>query len=174
MAGVSGPERRYRYVGPAELTALVRPEAAGRVVRSAADLDDWLAQCARAERAEPFTYVVGTDGRLRLAARRSEHVVCAGGRDVLAAGEVRFEHGSGCWTAVEISNQSTGYCPDLDSWPAVARALDGAGVGHPGGFTHAVVFRRCEQCGERAIVREGDFVCVFCGGDLPARWNVAP
>ncbi|MEU8986036.1 hypothetical protein AB0C98_05970 [Streptomyces sp. NPDC048558] len=176
MAGVRTPEpeRSYGYVGPAELYATVRPDSEGRVVRSAADLGAWLTACSPAERAEPFTYVVGTDGWLRLAARRSEHVACAGGRDVLAAGEMLFEPGAGCRTAVEISNQSTGYCPDLDSWTALARALDRAGVGHPGGFTHAVVFRRCEECGERAIVREDDFVCVFCGGNLPEQWNLAP
>jgi RNA polymerase subunit RPABC4/transcription elongation factor Spt4 len=37
-----------------------------------------------------------------------------------------------------------------------------------------VVFRRCEECGERAIVREDDFLCVFCGGNLPEQWNLAP
>lgn len=174
MAELTSPERRYRYVGPAELSAAVRPDAEGRLVRSAADLGAWLAECAWDERAEPFTYVVGADGWLRLAPRRSEHVACAGGRDVLAAGEIRFERVSGRWRAVAVSNQSTGYCPDLDSWPAVARALDRAGVAHPGRFTHEVVFRRCERCAECAIVREGDFVCVFCGSDLPARWNVAP
>lgn len=174
MAELTAPERRYTYVGPAELSAAIRPDAEGRVVRSAADLGAWLAACARSEREEPFTYVVGTDGRLRLAARRSEHVACAGGGDVMAAGQMRFERASGCWSAVEVSNQSTGYCPDLGSWSAVARALGLAGVEHPGRFTHEVVFRRCEECGECAIVREGDFVCVFCGSDLPARWNIAP
>lgn len=168
------PERRYRCVGPPELMIAVRRDAEGRVVRSPADVGAWLAECARADRAEPFTYVVGTDGRLRLAPRRSEHVACAGGRDVLAAGEMRFEQAGDRWSAVEVSNQSTGYCPDLDSWHAVARALDRTGVAHPGRFTHEVVFRRCEECGKCAIVREGDFVCVFCGSDLPSRWNVAP
>ena len=56
----------------------------------------------------------------------------------------------------------------------VGRALDRAGVEHPGGFTHEVVFRRCEGCGERSIVREEDFVCVFCGGELPLDWNAGP
>jgi hypothetical protein len=42
----------------------------------------------------------------------------------------------------------------------------------PSGFTHEVVFRRCPDCQERNIVREDDFVCVFCGSDLPAAWNV--
>lgn len=35
-------------------------------------------------------------------------------------------------------------------------------MGHPGRLTHEVV----------SVAREGDFVCVFCGSDLPAEWNV--
>ncbi|OSP28976.1 MULTISPECIES: hypothetical protein [unclassified Streptomyces] len=42
----------------------------------------------------------------------------------------------------------------------------------PSGFTHEVVFRRCPDCQEHNIVREDDFVCAFCGSDLPAAWNV--
>ncbi|WP_086672823.1 hypothetical protein, partial [Streptomyces albovinaceus] len=62
---------------------------------------------------------------------------------------------------------STGYCPDVVSWPAVARALDAIELVRPSGFTHPVVFRRCPGCQEHNIVREDDFVCVFCGSDLP-------
>ncbi|MEU9918636.1 hypothetical protein [Streptomyces sp. NPDC051001] len=162
----------HRYVGPAEIRALVRPGAKGRAIESPADLAAWVAERAEAEAREPYTFVVDLDGRLRLAPRRSEHVACAGGGCVLAAGEMAFSRASGPWTAHEISNQSTGYCPDLTSWDAVARALESAGVGHPGRFTHEVVFRRCEGCRECSVVREDDFVCVFCGSDLPLEWNV--
>jgi len=160
-------------VGPAALRAAVRPNTGGRVVRSADDLDAWASERGRAEFAEPFTFVIGPDGLLRLAPRRSEHVACAGGGEVLAAGEMELSREAGHWTVPEVSNQSTGYCPDLDSWHAVADALDRAGIGRPDGFTREVVFRRCERCQECAIVREEDFVCVFCGSDLPARWNVS-
>ena len=95
MAGVSADGWRHGYVGPAELLGTVRPTAEGRVVRSAGDLDGWLAGRAEAELAEPFTYVVGLDGLLRLAPRRSEHVACAGGADVLGAGEMGFERAAG-------------------------------------------------------------------------------
>ncbi|MFE9635342.1 hypothetical protein [Streptomyces sp. NPDC006463] len=112
---------------------------------------------------------------LRLAPRRSEHVACAGGDPVLAAGEICFIARPGeepAWEADEVSNLSTGYCPDLASWRAVAEALDRAGIGRPEGFTHAVVFRRCTACGECNVVRDAWFVCVFCDADLPAEWNV--
>ncbi|MGW7278393.1 hypothetical protein ACWGIV_08810 [Streptomyces sp. NPDC054844] len=45
-----------------------------------------------AEAAEPFTYVVGHDGLPRPAPRRGEHVACAGGPDVLGAGEITLGH----------------------------------------------------------------------------------
>lgn len=164
----------YRYVGPAELRALVRPEGEGRLIRSAEDLDVWVSGRPAAEVSEPVTFVVDGAGVLRLAPRRSEHVVCAGGGPVLSAGEMTFGRESGRWVVREVSNQSTGYCPDTCSWPAVADALDAAGVGHPGGFTHEVVFRGCPACGELNIVRDEYFVCVFCDGPLPAGWNVDP
>ncbi|KOG29047.1 hypothetical protein [Streptomyces resistomycificus] len=170
---MSTPARRYPYVGPPELRAAAGPHTAARVLRDTADLDVWLSGRGAAESGEPFTFVVAPDGLLRLAPRRSEHVACAGGGEVLAAGEMGFDRAFGRWTVREVTNQSTGYCPDLGSWHAVARALDGLGVEHPGGFTHEVVFRRCERCHECSVVREGDFVCVFCGSDLPSAWNIA-
>ncbi|MGW3914329.1 hypothetical protein ACWEBX_22805 [Streptomyces sp. NPDC005070] len=166
--------RRYRYVGPVELKAAVRPGCSGVRISSAADFDRWIAERSTTELTEPFTFVVGTDGALRLAPRRSEHVACAGGDMVLSAGEIGFAREADRWAVSEVSNQSTGYCPDINTWPAVARALDDVELGRPSGFTHEVVFRRCPDCQEVNIVREEDFVCVFCGSDLPAAWNVDP
>ena len=163
---------RFRYVGPAELKAAVVPGTRGVRIRAAADFGRWVGERSAAELAEPFTFVVDVDGWLLLAPRRSEHVACAGGEPVLAAGEVGFTREAGRWVVAEVSNQSTGYCPDISCWDAVARAFDRAGLGPPDGFTHAVLFRRCPGCGELNIVRDNDFVCVFCGGDLPAEWNV--
>ena len=59
-------------------------------VTSAHILPRWLAGRPAGELSEPFTFVVGLDGELRLAPRRSEHVDCAAGQQVLAAGEVLF------------------------------------------------------------------------------------
>ncbi|MFJ7911387.1 hypothetical protein [Kitasatospora sp. NPDC096204] len=163
----------YRYVGPAELKELVRAGGEGRSMRSSVDFGAWVSALTPDELAEPFTFVVDASGVLRLAPRRSEHVVCAGGEEVLSAGELSFREESGRWAVEEVSNQSTGYCPDVISWPVVAEALERIGVYHPSGFTHEVVFRRCRSCRELNIVREEDFVCVFCGEDLPLEWNVA-
>ncbi|MEG8277530.1 hypothetical protein [Streptomyces sp. AHA2] len=74
----------------------------------------------------------------------------------------------------EVSNQSTGYCPNATSWAAVARNLDEVGLERPSSFSHEVVFRPCLDRQEHDIVREDDFICVFCGSDLPQTWNVDP
>ncbi|MFJ2960640.1 hypothetical protein [Streptomyces sp. NPDC087270] len=165
------PWRSYRYVGPAELVPAER-SAAGRRIADAETFDDWASAQTATERVQPFTFVVDVHGVLCLAPRRSEHVVCAGGGDVLSAGEVTFARVGNRWGAVEVTNQSTGYCPDVSSWPAVAAALDQVGLDRPPGFTHEVVFRRCEACRRLNIVREGDFFCVFCEHVLPQDWNV--
>jgi hypothetical protein len=162
--------RVYRYVGPASVLAAVRAGGEGRRIGSPADLAAWLAASGD-EAGEPRTFVVDVAGFLRLAPRRSEHVACAGGAEVLGAGEIAFGRAGERWAVAGISNQSTGYCPDPDSWPAVAAALDRAGVAHPGEFTDPVVFRRCPACGERNLVKDGDFVCAVCGGELPPGWN---
>ena len=162
--------KRYHYVGPDMLR-----EHAVTVDGAAFDapivLFGWLARRDHSEVIEPFTFVVGTDGQLRLAPRRSEHVVLAGGQAVLAAGEMTFVPAPSGWRVDEVTNQSTGYCPDPDSWPAVGAALDRLGVSHPGDFTDKVIFRRCPACGERNIVRESDYTCALCGSALPAMWN---
>ena len=166
--------RTYRYVGPPEVRARAAGQPAGAIVTSAADVLAWVkASGLAAGRGEaiPATFVVDAEGRLRVADRHSEHVACAGGGDVLSAGEMFFAI-DGCDVRVEaVSNHSTGYCPEPESWPAVEHALDRAGIVHPGGFTSVCVFRRCEACGERNIVKDGWFHCDVCGAKLPEEWN---
>jgi hypothetical protein len=157
---------RYAYVGPEELRAAVLPAAEGQRIGSRADFERWVSS---RDLAEPFTFVVGVDGVLRLAPRRSEHVACAGGGEVLSAGEIGFGRSGDGWYVREVTNQSTGYCPDADSWPAVAAALEQAELAAPAGFTAALVFRWCPRCGELNVVRDGDFTCVMCEGELPLR-----
>jgi hypothetical protein len=145
----------------------------GRLIRTREEFDDWVGTVDARELAEPFTYVVDVAGVLRLAPRRSEHVACAAGGAVLAAGEIAFACAAG-WTVSEVSNQSTGYCPDRSCWSAVASALDRAGLDRPDGFTAEFVFRRCPSCFYLNVVKDEDFVCCLCGEDLPEVWNVDP
>ncbi|MEU5943737.1 hypothetical protein ABZ807_32335 [Micromonospora sp. NPDC047548] len=170
---VTGHQRPYRCIGPADVLAAASREDGGCRIDSAGDLVEWLATLSPAERAEPHTFVVGVAGGLRLAPRRSEHVACSGGRPVLSAGEITFAGQDTGWTVIEVSNQSTGYCPEPSSWPFVAAACERAGLRHPGGFTTAFEFRRCSVCDLLAIVKDDDFTCAACGGELPTAWNAS-
>ncbi|MEU0272792.1 hypothetical protein [Streptomyces sp. NPDC006307] len=161
----SGP-RLYGYVGDPEIRAAVRPGTEGRVIRTPADFTAWASEQTPDDLAEPFTYVIDAGGLLRLAPRRSEHVACAARGWIFGAGEVAFARAGDGWTVTSLTNQSTGYCPDPDSWPAVSDALSYTGLGHPDGFTHEFVFRHCGGCEQLNVVRDGFFVCVFCGADL--------
>ncbi|WP_243712972.1 hypothetical protein [Actinomadura sp. 6K520] len=166
-----GP-REYNYVGPADIFDQVEQGHRGYAITSHGDLAAWLTQQTAQPLHEPFTYVIDLAGTLRLAPQRSEHVACAGRDSVLGAGEITFAEDHGTWAVTEISNQSTGYCPDPSSWPAVAAALDRAGIDHPAEFTHPIVFRRCHQCRQRNIVKDDHYVCAVCGNALPTTWNM--
>ena len=171
MTGRAG--RRYAYVGRDDLAEAAAARS-GTEIRSTEDLARWLAAHAgeREGAAIPATFVVALDGFLRLASRRSEHVACAAGQPVLSAGEIFFAPGPP-GRAVAVSNQSTGYCPEPESWPAVAEAFERAGLQHPGQFTNAFIFRRCAACGQRNLVKEAVFTCAVCNADLPRDWNFA-
>src|SRR5688572_31955598 len=160
--------RRYAYVGPEAIrkTALAASSAGGTEIRAARDLEPFATGA-------PWTFVVGVDGILRVADRRSEHVACAHGGEVLSAGELTAIRTGSLCRITDVSNQSTGYCPEPESWPAVADALDRAGLRHPGEFSLAIAFRRCPGCGSTNIVKDDWFQCAVCGGDLPREWNFA-
>ena len=118
------------------------------------------------------TFVVLSDG-LWVADRHSEHVACARGGPVHSAGEMTFEvdpRGRSV-DVVHVTNQSTGFCPEPESWPSVAAALDAAGIAHPAGFSAEMTFRRCPKCGAMNIVKDEWFECALCGGELPSAWN---
>ena len=163
--------RQYQYVGPADIRdSALASSPAGIPIRSAADLTAWIA--SRSPDTEPdgsliATFTVDVSGTLLLAPRRSEHVACAGGGPVLSAGEITFFDGD----VFEITNQSTGFCPEPESWSTVAAALDAIPVDRPDDFTTRVVFRLCPACNERNVVKDGWFVCDLCGADLPDNWN---
>jgi hypothetical protein len=167
-------KKLYDYVGPAAIKARIAGLPAGTRISSAADLLAWLRRTGQQPGPEglvPATFVINEQGDLLVADRRSEHVACAGGGPVLSAGEMFFRVDGESIEVAEVSNQSTGFCPEPESWPAVAAALDRIGLPHPGRFTTEVVFRRCEECGERNVVKDGWFVCGVCGTELPERWN---
>lgn len=159
------PEHRhYSYVGHTGTRITSHGDLRAWLKRSRADADDRGVIIA--------TFVIAVDGTLVIAHRHFEHVKCAGAAPVLSAGEMSFADGA----VVAVSNQSTGYCPEPESWPAVAEALDRAGIEHPGCFTTPILFRRCPNptCGQRNIVKDGDFRCGVCEAELPQTWNFEP
>ena len=160
------PFPRYSYVGPADLLDARSTAYEGAPIRALHDLAAWREGRSKGELDEPFTFVVDLQGQLRLAPRRSEHVACADGEDVLAAGEIRLGDRASGWRVEEVSNHSTGYCPGPESWPAVAAALAQAGMTAPDCFTHVVIFRRCPSCGQINIVRDEHYICAVCDFEL--------
>ena len=165
--------RRYRYVGPAEIAARVQSDCGGEVIDSVEKLKDSLCSMGGYHSGESLTvtFVVGTDGILRIADRRSEHVACARGKVVLGAGEMTFGSIGDQPFVERVTNQSTGYCPEPESWATVAGSLDRIPVEHPDNFDPASVFRRCPSCSQINIVKDEWFVCGVCKFTLPASWN---
>ena len=137
--------KHYHYVGPEPIRSRSAGSPGGRRIDSMDDLMSWNAEFREggsAGNAVAARFVIDTEGRLRLADRRSEHVACAAGGPVLSAGEMFFT-AVGQVVVEEVTNLSTGYGPEPESWEAVGRALDLLGVEHPGRFTTEIVFRRC-------------------------------
>jgi hypothetical protein len=159
--------REFKYVGPSKVLADSRGAPMGTSIVSHATLVAWL-NTHGADDARWATYVVSVAGVLLIAPRRSEHVACAGGEPVLAAGEIRFDP---MGSILEVSNNSTGYCPREDCWEAVRSALEHAGLSTPDGLTSVMVFRRCTHCGERNIVKDDWYFCAMCNTALPTAWN---
>lgn len=164
--------RTYAYVGEIQIRDAAKRQPAGVRITSLAELRAWLASQSLTEFASGktriATFTIDLGSNLLLAPRRSEHVACASGGPVLSAGEVTFD---GNLAVNEISNQSTGFCPEPESWASVATAFDRIGIMHPGHFTTAIVFRLCPVCRERNIVKDSWFYCDLCGGKLPEAWN---
>lgn len=162
--------RIYRYVGPKDLLALAASDVARCQPRDGAELLAWLQEQGLAAHVT-LTYVVTLDGALRVSPRHAEHVACARGESVLAAGEIELELLQGRLHVRSVTNQSTGYCPEPGCVLQVASALTRVGLESPGELAHEFVFRRCESCDTIAIVKENDFECAACGADLPRGWN---
>ena len=161
----------YHYVGPEEIRTKVAPLKTGRTILSLDDLKSWLKKQEAANETIVATFVLDDKLELRLADRHSEHVACAEGRPVYSAGEIFFSCDSQFPEILEISNQSTGYCPDVTSWETLQGVLDSLGISHPGKFTLEVTFRLCPACGERNIVKDKWFFCALCNASLPLEWN---
>jgi hypothetical protein len=168
--------RHYHYVGSRDLLESL-PENSGRFSpKSAESINQWIIETKQPREMDGsvvLTFIIALDGKLWLNERRSEHVLCAAKQDVLSAGEITFAMDKTGLQRVEVTNQSTGYCPEPESWPAVASALDELSIQHPDGFTTAYIFRRCEECQSTNLVKDNWFYCAVCDAPLPQEWNFA-
>jgi len=162
----------YQFVGPGEIASRVSG-GGGMTVLSMAELVAALIKLGMDPDETSFTvtYVVNSVGHLVLADRRSEHVACASGQPVQSAGEMTFAHEGDDVIVESVTNQSTGYCPESESWDSVASALDSMTIKHPGGFNPAIVFRRCQACNQTNVVKDNWFYCQVCEAPLPMTWN---
>ena len=168
--------RQYRYVGPDEIRKRVTAEPHRTPVKSPGDLRAWLAAAEPNPRRRdyvPATFIVDLARQLWIADRRSEHVACAAGEDVLSAGELVFCQSGSVIEIIEATNQSTGFCPEPESWDVVATVLEETGIPHPNGFTTAFQFRRCDACGSTNLIKDEVFECSVCGAQLSRVWNYA-
>lgn len=164
----------YKYVGPPEIAASVANSPAGAPIRTPDDLRSWLsANREDLDRAGNImaTFIVDQVGLLRVAPRRTEHVACASGGPVKSAGQISFTVDG---RIDYISNQSTGFCPEPESWPAVASALQGVVTSLPPKFSAEFVFRRCASCDQILIIKDSWFVCDVCDAEVPPAWNFDP
>ena len=165
--------RSYSYVGPPEIAAAADMTAPRAKVSNADDVRAWVDESSQdldGNGSFTATFIVDIDRQLWIADRRSEHVACARGATVLSAGEITFTVSARDVDAVYLTNQSTGYCPEPESWSAVANSLDSAGIGHPNSFDVQCIFRRC-TCGQINIVKNSDYTCAVCDSQLAPKWN---
>ncbi|MCI0705007.1 MAG: hypothetical protein L0241_28440 [Planctomycetia bacterium] len=102
----------YHYVGSrtiAERSALV---AGGTPIMSPEDVVRWMKATglsANTSSEITVTFVVSEEETLLIADRHSEHVACAGGKPVLAAGELTFAL-AGNRVSVTRGSNHTGSC----------------------------------------------------------------
>ena len=162
--------RLYSYVGPKAIAERLSTASTGTPIGSIEDLLRW-AHPSRVASGSPCsitaTFVVDEFGMLRVADRSSEHFACAGGKEVQSAGEVTFHISKGNAEVTWVTNQSTGYCPEPESWPSVREALERAKIRAPFEFSQRMIFRRCDHCGSINIVKDSDFSCGVCSAALP-------
>lgn len=166
----------YHYVGSEQIKISVCDYPSGTIIDSLLGLKNWVTNSfnkkTNSSSVLVATFVIDVKQRLCLADRYSEHVACAGRQPVLSAGEMFFVWNKGALEISDITNQSTGYCPEIDSWHYVEAALNKIIVPYPAHFTVEFTFRRCCDCAQINIIKNDVFVCSVCNSILPEQWNL--
>ncbi len=169
----------YHYCGPKDIREATRTAPQGFRIDSPTAIEQWIRESEQRPEGGLViaTYVVDGNRAFRVADRHSEHVACAGGGPVLAAGEASFQRQKKEHIIVGLSNLSRGFCPEPDCVLAVVTALDRAHVSHPARLTEAYLFRRCQEVdcesgGEVQVVPLDGRWCKACGSPLPEQRNI--
>jgi hypothetical protein len=165
----------YSYIGPKEIRERVSLDIPGKIILSQRDVIDWIAstdQKIDKNNSVTATYVINDQYFLLISDRHDEHVACAGGKSVFSAGEITFEIIHDKVKISQITNQSTGYCPEPSSWPSVDKALSRTDLKYPAAFTSEFKFRRCLNCQTINIIKEEFFFCAVCDSQLPSDYNI--
>lgn len=166
----------YKYVGADEIRQKIRHLPSGNLILSISDIETWIQETKQQTdvwRLIAATFVINEEGCFRIADRHFEHIACAGGKPVLSAGEIFFQINKNKLQVAEITNQSTGFCPEAQSWKHVARVLDLIKIPHPSSFTIEFIFRRCHYCSQINIVKDNLFICFVCATKLPQKYNLS-
>lgn len=167
-------KKLYKYVGPEEIRKESEGKNTGTVIRHPEDVLHWAKEQNLFNKSNDslvITFVIDEQKNLRIAHRNSEHIACASGGNVYSAGEMTFYLSEKEQSVIDVTNQSTGYCPEPSSWDVVNEVLDNIGIEHPGCFTVEFIFRRCEKCGQKNIVKNEWFYCSVCNAELNPQWN---
>ena len=164
----------YYFVGSKEIKSRVEKRFEGKRINRKEDIRNWIKESGQNLRDDEIvaTFVIKESEELVISDRHSEHVLCAGGKDVLSAGEITFRVEKGKISVIEITNQSTGYCPKPNSWGIVEIAIARIGIEHPEYFTKAYDFRYCENCETKNLIKEEIYECAVCGSELELEWNI--
>ncbi|MBI4852423.1 MAG: hypothetical protein HY819_11560 [Acidobacteria bacterium] len=167
-------KKLYKYLGKEENRVKSKIESGRQLLTNQEDVLNWLKKNGHkiGENKEiTATFIVDKEERMWIADRNSEHVLCAKGEDVLSAGEITFCLIKNKIMISGITNQSTGYCPEPDSWPCVSISLDKVGLQHPAFFTSVFLFRFCYHCSSINIIKDDWFFCSVCNSSLSEQWN---
>jgi hypothetical protein len=165
--------REYKYIGSKDLRDKVPEKPERYAIQSLDDILEWIHSTKqRLEDGQVIaTFIIDTHKTLYINDRRSEHVLCAAGQNVLSAGEITFYIEEKSIEVVEVTNQSTGYCPEPESWVVVDEVLNKLHILHPPDFTLKFIFRQCEKCQTKNIVKNEWFFCGVCDAPLSESWN---
>lgn len=157
--------RLYLYVGPKSI--LQSKTSCERIqVTKHRDIVAWSQEYSHSR---ITTFIIDEHKNLWIADRHCEHVACARGKAVFAAGEMTFSLDAA--QVLFVTNQSTGYCPQPESWQVLSEVLAKTDMHYPEYFNKAFHFRRCTKCKQINIIKDNIYECAICQAQLDTKWN---